>query len=577
MPHLIADTKWAVTRLAMAVNKHVLLPRKELPSMTPERFPKVAAQHARVAMRDGIELFTDVYLPADAGGSPAAGPFPAILIRAPYGVRESYTYLPAVGRFWARRGYACVIQDVRGRFGSQGQWDPFVNEVDDGFDTIDWVAGQLWCEGRVAMTGESYFAFTQWAAAASQHPALVCIAPGDMGLDMYTMLYEGGALCLGSTALWACDQAGSGYLNWYRFDSEHLPVRDMAEAAGLPSPAFRDAADHPAVRDTLWRDKDFRYLLDKIDIPALVWGGWYDNLLPATLQTWTSLDQRRPDSRHRLVLGPTDHETSCDFDGRVGKIPIPDQARSWDRVLEFTDAVLAGQEPGPRVCAYITGADRWHHGDTWPPAEAATHRLYLHADRTLSSTEPGSAEDTAEFTYDPADPVRSWQGKDLWAITRHLDDRRPLHRRPDVLLYRTAPLPAPIEVLGEVTAHLSVRTSAPDTDFTVALVDIATDGRTQLVQEGILRLSHRYPALAPQQAEPGHLYTIEVQVGATGHRFAPGHRIGVEISSSAFDRWDRNLNTGHSAGTTWQSAHQTLHHDTAAPSSVALPVIETRP
>ncbi|MEZ0090999.1 CocE/NonD family hydrolase [Streptacidiphilus sp. EB129] len=593
MSHVIADAKWALTRLHMAVGKHLVLPFKELPSATPERFPKARAlRGAMVAMRDGVELFTDVYLPADRTGAPIAAAAPAMLIRVPYGTREAYTYMPAVGRYWARRGYACVVQDVRGRFGSQGTWVPFAHEADDGYDTIDWVAGQRWCDGRVAMTGESYFAFTQWAAAAAQHPALTCIAPGDMGLDLHTLLYEGGALCLGSTALWACDQAGSGYLNWHRFDSEHLPVRDMAQAAGLPSALYRDAVDHPA-RDAFWQETDFRHLLDTIEVPAMVWGGWYDNLLPATLQTWDALEQRRPEpdrrADRRLVLGPTDHETSCDFDGTVGRIPVPAQPRSWDRVLEFTDAVLDGQELGPRVRAYITGADRWHHSDSWPPPEARTHRLYLHADRTLSTETPAAGKpgqlsgsgdgQAAEFTYDPADPVRSWQGKDLWAITRHLDDRRPLHQRPDILLYRTAPLGAPIEVLGQVTARLSVRTSAPDTDFTVALIDIAADGHAQLVQEGILRLSHRDPAHAPQNAEPGELYAIDVEVGATGHHFAPGHRIGIEISSSAFDRWDRNPNTGHpqGTGTTWQTARQTLHHHDAAPSRIDLPVIGEQP
>ena len=136
----------------------------------------------RVPMRDGVTLATDVYLPAGEDGRPAAEAFPAVLIRMPYGIRESYAYMPAVGRYWARRGYACVVQDVRGKFGSEGEWDPFVHEVDDGYDAVDWVARQPWCDGRVGMTGESYFAFTQWAAAASRHPALRCISPGDMGV-----------------------------------------------------------------------------------------------------------------------------------------------------------------------------------------------------------------------------------------------------------------------------------------------------------------------------------------------------------------------------------------------------------
>ena len=170
----------------------------------------------------------------------------------PYGIREPYAYMPAVGRYWARRGYACVVQDVRGKFGSEGEWDPFRHEVDDGYDAIEWTAHQPWCDGRVGMTGESYFGHTQWAAAASHHPALRCISPGDMGCDVYALLYEGGALALGSTALWACDQARHTYINWLRFDTRHLPLGEMADAAGLHSRLFSELIARPS-RDEYWR------------------------------------------------------------------------------------------------------------------------------------------------------------------------------------------------------------------------------------------------------------------------------------------------------------------------------------
>jgi putative CocE/NonD family hydrolase len=563
--HLMADTKWALTRAYLAALKHLALPFKELPSVTAERFPGVRVRRgAMVEMRDGVRLCTDVYLPADRTGAVAGEPRPALLVRMPYGIREAYAYMPAVGRFWARRGYAAVVQDVRGKFGSEGEWRPFEHEIEDGYDTIDWVARQPWCDGRVAMSGESYYAYTQWAAAASGHPALVSIAPGDMGLDMHTLLYEGGALCLSTTALWLCDQAGHGYLNWYRFNSRHLPVRDIAEAGGLPGALFQGAADHPA-RDELWEAFDYRYLLDKVEVPTLVWSGWYDNLLGGTLQVWAELEARRPDlaGRRRLLLGPTDHETSCDFDGKVGRIRIPEGPRTWDEVLKFTDAVLAGEPTGPRVSAYVTGAGRRHHGDCWPPEDTGRLRLHLRAAGALTQALPEYGEEPAEFAYDPADPAAYWEGKDLWAMTTALSDRRPLHARPDVLLYRGDPLPADVDVLGEVTALISVSTAATDADVTVALVDIAPGGHTQLVREGIRRLSHRDPGKAPQPAEPGTLYRAAVGLGGTGHRFPAGHRIGIEISGSSFDRWDRNPQPGRT----------TIHHRPGEPSLVDLPVI----
>ena len=394
MTHVKADLTWAGIRLMLAGQKRLTLPRKELPSATPERHPRVhVLVDERAPMHDGVTLATDIYLPAGADGRQAGEAFPAVLIRMPYGIREPYAYMPAVGRYWARRGYACAVQDVRGKYCSEGEWDPFMNEADDGYDAVDWVAKQAWCNGRVGMTGESYFGFTQWAAAASRHPALRCISPGDMGLDIYGMLFEGGALALCSTALWACDQARRGYINWLRFDTRHLPVAEMAKAAGLPSELFSELVAHPS-RDAYWGQRfDFHEVLETVDIPVLVWSGWYDNLLRGTLGCWNGMEaadaergaacaSRRP---RWLMLGPTDHETSPDFDRTVGRIALPEGPRTWDRVLEFLDAVLLGDEGGeldayaatPRVRAYVTGAERWREAGEWPLPETAFTPFYL--------------------------------------------------------------------------------------------------------------------------------------------------------------------------------------------------------
>ena len=254
MTHLKADLAWAGVRVMLAGQKRFTLPRKELPSSTPERHPKAhVLVDERAPMRDGVTLATDVYLPAGADGRPAGAAFPAILIRMPYGIREPYAYMPAIGRYWARRGYACVVQDVRGKYGSEGEWDPFRHEVDDGYDAIEWTAHQSWCDGRVGMTGESYFGHTQWAAAASHHPALRCISPGDMGCDVYALLYEGGALALGSTALWACDQARHAYINWLRFDTRHLPLAADGRRGRAAQPPVHRADRPPEPRRVLAR------------------------------------------------------------------------------------------------------------------------------------------------------------------------------------------------------------------------------------------------------------------------------------------------------------------------------------
>jgi uncharacterized protein len=598
MSHMKADIAWAGVRLLLAAQKRITLPRKELPSATAERYPRVhTLPDRRVPMRDGVTLATDVYLPAGEDGRPATQARPAILIRMPYGIREPYAYMPAIARYWARRGYACVVQDVRGKYGSEGEWDPFRHEVDDGYDTIEWTAAQPWCDGRVGMTGESYFGHTQWAAAASHHPALRCISPGDMGCDVYALLYEGGALALGSTALWSCDQARRAYINWLRFDTRHLPLREMADAAGLSSRLFSELIARPS-RDDYWSDYDFSEVLASVDIPVFVWSGCYDNMQAVTLDCWAGMEAadaaagavgaaRRP---RWLTLGPTDHETSPDFTGKAGRIRVPEEPRSWDRVLAFTDAVLgegSSEDAGgasaavtPRVRVYVTGAGRWRTADAWPLPDARPTPYYLSgygaaAPHGLLGAESPAAELPDRYAYDPQDPPAWWEGHDLWAAAKHLGDRRPLEQRPDVLTYTGPVLTEPLEVVGPLGAVLWVSTTAPDTDFVVSLVDVWPDGYVQLVQQGIRRLRYRDSDTEPVLAEPGEVYRIEVSLAATGYLFAAGHQLRVEVASAEFDRWDRNPNTGHefAADAVTTVAVQTVFHDGDRPSHVVLPVV----
>jgi putative CocE/NonD family hydrolase len=620
MSHVKADLAWAGVRVLLEAQKRITLPRKELPSATPERYPKAhVLVDERTPMRDGVALATDVYLPAADDGRPVAAPCPAVLIRMPYGIREPYAYMPAIGRYWARRGYACVVQDVRGKYGSEGEWDPFRHETDDGYDAIEWTARRPWCDGRVGMTGESYFGHTQWAAAASRHPALRCISPGDMGCDVYALLYEGGALALGSTALWSCDQARHAYINWLRFDTRHLPLAEMADAAGLPSRLFSELIARPS-RDAYWREYDFRNVLAAVDVPVFLWSGWFDNMVAPTMDCWRGMEAadaeaglagaaRRP---RWLTLGPTDHETSPDFAGTAGRIRLPEEPRSWDRVLEFMDAVLRdGGDPGagagdhagagftstPRVRVYVTGAGRWRESDEWPLPDAEPTLFYLSGDGTAApdgaaeasggvppaagpasgrlAPAPPAAESPDRYAYDPLDPPNWWEGKDLWAAAKHLGDRRPLEDRPDVLTYTGRVLAAPLEVVGPLGAVLWVSTTAPDTDFVVSLVDVWPDGYVQLVQQGICRLRYRDSDTEPALAEPGEVYRIEVSLAATGYLFTAGHRLRVEVASAEFDRWDRNPNTGHAfaADAVTRIAVQTVYHDRDRPSHVVLPVI----
>lgn len=539
MWHLKSTMKWSAVRGLMVLDRWLRMPFKRLPSTIPALSPRVLREkRSMVPMRDGVRLFTDVYRPADARRRAAPGRLPAMLIRVPYGAREPYTYMPVVARYWAERGFVCVVQDVRGRFGSEGAWEPTVNEIDDGYDTIEWVSRQEWCDGRVVMTGESYYAFTQWAAAASQHPALAAVAPGDMGVDQHALLYEGGALCLDTTAMWLCDQSGRRYINYFRLDASHLPAVEMPRAGGISAPRYEESVSRP-LRDAFWDDVDHSHLIQKVQVPVLVWTGWYDVLMRGTLQAWAELERVRPGGPQHLIIGPTDHETNADFDLSVGRFPVASGPRSWDRIHAFMTEVLAqpvgSTLTGPRVRAYQVGADEWHELDEWPTShDDAGLPLFPQRDGGLAA---GPDQGSAGYRYDPAHPVDWWKGKDLWSATLGLGDRSALEERDDVLVFRGQSLAAPVDILGPVSASVTVTFDTPGTDVTAALVDVFPDGYTQLVTEGILRIT-------PEIRGGAEHVQVTIDLGATGHRFGVGHRIGLELASSNFPRWDRNMNTG---------------------------------
>ena len=581
-----ADLKWAAVRVLIEYDKRVRLPNRELPTELPIRYPGVVeTRGVMVPMRDGVRLATDVYRPADEGDGVAIERLPAVLIRLPYGKDEPYASMPAHGRYWARKGYVCVIQDVRGKFKSEGEWFPIVHEADDGYDTIDWIAAQPWCDGQVGMVGESYFALTQWAAATRFHPALRCLAPGDMGVDLFRLLFEGGAFCLKTTGLWICDQAHRGYINWLRLDPAHLPLKDLPRAAGLPSHLYDLAMSEPACGE-LWHDYDFTALWETLDIPVFHWTGWYDNFLRGSLESWLGIQELNVYDTVRqnqwLTISPADHELTTETTGKAGRLSLDAQGITNDRVCLFFDHWLRHGESDdfaqtPRVRAYILGADRWRVAEEWPLPGTRFTEFYLRSGGGLSPRLP-AAEPPDEFDFDPADPPAYWVGKDAWAAAGTLADRRSIVARPDVLGYVTAPLAEPLEIVGPLEATLFVSTSAPDTDFTVTLVDIWPDGYAQLVQEGIRRLRFREGAgeHAGPPAVPGEVYELRLDMAATGYEFAAAHRVGVEVSSSAFDRWDRNPNTGHEFGVDSAAdlcvAHQTVYHDGERPSRIVLPL-----
>ena len=557
-----------------------------IPSAAPDRAePGETIEDAMVAMRDGVRLATDVYLPA------GEGPFPAILTRMPYGKREPYCFMPAIADHWVRRGYAAVVQDVRGKWASEGHFEPNLSaaETPDGYDAIDWIARQPWSNGRVGMWGESYYGFTSYAGAVSGHPALACIAPGDISLDRYTATMRYGCLQLNTVGVWAISMADRTYQDLSRLDCWHLPLKEMANAAGAPSSYFDELMANPAP-SAFWRAHALVEGYDSIRIPVLHWGGWYDNYLGPTIADWRRMAAGAgAGADQHLFIGPWDHEGSADKLHRVGLLAIaPGTAEArWDGFTAFFDRYLMGLDNGfgaaGRVRYHVMGKDIWRDSETWPPPGTTLEPFYLrsggHAntaagDGRLTREAPTGDEPPDRFVYDPADPVAETLAYDCWSLAGEMGDRRPVQARDDVLVYTGDPFPDGIELTGPIAACIHLASSAVDTDVTVALADVAPDGSANLIQDGILRCRYRGGVDRPAEMEPGAVYALVIDLWSTSYALGPGHRLRVEISSSNFNRYDRNLNTGQPFGEGDRpvKAAQTVFHDPARASHLLLPI-----
>jgi hypothetical protein len=547
-------------------------------------------------MRDGVRLFADIYLPD------TAGPFPVILTRMPYDKQSTYGMMPALGRFWAQQGYAYVAQDVRGRFKSEGRFGR-VDEVSDGYDTIEWVAAQAWCDGNIGVTGESYYGYTTWAAAVGQHPNLKSIAPVDITPDLYERRFVNGAFRLQAQGGWALGMGDREEQDVENIDWWHLPLISMGETTDLADSIFTKWIQK-AVRSEFWNERSFHHRYDRIAIPALHIGGWYDNYTNGTIAGWRGVGEQSPNLEARqkqwIVMGPWDHENVSTqfFDPpepltKIGRIDIGTGAATTysETLLAFFDYTLKGTDNGfdktPPVRIFVIGDNEWRYEQEWPLARTQYTQYYFHSDDPAQSGTRGGSLDVSppdsrpgrrhsdSFDYDPANPVVYGMDHDPWERALAITDRSSIANRPDVLTYSSLPLSEALEITGPVTVDLYAASTAPDTDFTAALVDVFPDGYAQLIQEGILRASFRESDTAPKPIEPGRIYRYAIDLWATSYVVEPGHRIRVEISSSNFPRFARNLNTGNRFGISDEIAvaTQTIYHDTEHPSHITLPVI----
>ena len=552
---------------------------------TSPQSPNVEEQLGTVIpMRDHVRLAADLYLPR--GG----GRWPTILVRTPYNRKAPAmrSYL-----FFVGRGYAVVIQDVRGRYASQGQFGSTEQEGPDGNDTINWIAEQPWSSGRVAMVGSSYLGIVQWWAAIQDNPHLMAISPMFSGDDEYLDRYysPGGALQLGHRLLWLAENLTPPSQVRPVFGSYigHLPLRtaDIA-ATGTSLSLWRSALSHPS-DDNYWQRLSMRQMSSRISIPVLSMGGWFDNYVESDLDMFSRLN-----SQHKIIetwIGPWGHNPGLKFPtldfGPRARLPIRSKQAEWfDRSFNTNRFGDHGPPARSALHIFVMGPNVWRDEDEWPLGRTRYTPIYLASDGHANSMSgdgtlqwlPVGMQHADTFTYDPSDPVPTIGGAVCCEPTLMPPgplDQTPAEARPDVLVYTSPPLTQDLETTGPVRVVLYVSTSVNDTDFTAKLVDVQPDGRPFLVTDGVQRLRYRMSLMEPIFVKRNTAYQISIDTGVTSYVFAAGHRIRVEVSSSNFPRFDRNLNSSGPNGDQSKiiKAIQTIFHDQTYPSNVILPVI----
>jgi uncharacterized protein len=548
--------------------------------------PDVRLLHdQRVPLRDGISLSADVYLPVSAGR------LPTIVQWTPYeSTRERFI---AWGVWFARQGYAAVVVDVRGRYESDGAFTAWVHDGQDAHDTLTWAAAEPWSNGRIGTWGRSYGGLVQWQLAHLGHPNLECIAPQVIHDDYFWDGYwTGGAfqlsLTLGAAALWSSaisliTGANAGDIVLSDRVVGHLPLIELDEVTiGRKVDYWRLWWEHQ-VNDEYWQQ--FRHRPDAVQVPIFQQGGWFDPYSGSHLRSFAGIGDRLP---NRVLMGPWSHEEEVEtFRGDVDLSPGVTVIREHELVFydRFLKDVDNGWDERPPLELYVLGADEWRAEHEWPLARTEPTPWYLRSGGGLSRDEPGADEPADRYVYDPADPVPTVGGvSSVLTMTQGAQtpvrpgplDQRELERRDDVLVYSSEPLDRSLEVIGPVEMILYAASSARDTDWLVRLCDVYPDGRSIVLTEGIIRARYRNSneGDSTELLEPNEIAEYRIRLYPVANVFHPGHMLRIDVTSSSFPRFSRNLNTGEDVGTgtRMEVARQSVLHTAAYPSHVALPV-----
>ena len=534
--------------------------------------------HAGVKMRDGVELATDVYLPD------GVGKFPTLLVRDMYS-NGTNAGRQAYAKFATANGYAFVFQSVRGRYDSDGNWYPYFPEINDGDDTLSWIAEQPWSDGKVGMFGTSYLASVQWLAALGRNPALQAIIPAMSPGNYYRdVAYPGGAFSLLSRARWGIGLAGSRTTTMFPVDwineIDHLPIETLAGSLGFNVRHFQDWLRHPSY-DAYWEPVNLEQRATEMSVPALNIGGWYDVFLRSTLGSYQTMQREAASETartgQRLIIGPWPHGWNASTrtgDREFGEDSLIDVTPLY---LEWFDYWLKdGPEPaGAPIRIFVMGDNEWRDEIEWPLARTDYQSWYLHRDGSLSSAKPAANARPLSYDYDPADPVPTLGGNIMEPSLRGPYDQAPLDDRDDVLRFLTSPFTARTEITGPIRAEIFASSDATDTDFMAKLIVVKPNGVAFNLVDGVIRARYREGFEQPSLIEPGKVYKYAIDLWATSYVLSPGDRLRVDITSSNFPRLARNLNTGapFAQTTAMQVARQSIYMSGEYASRLLLPVI----
>jgi putative CocE/NonD family hydrolase len=501
--------------------------------------------NVRIPMRDDITLSADLTLPKTL-------PAPVVVLRSPYG--KSGEPQSQRATTFAKAGYATLSVDVRGRGDSDGEFQPYRNDGADGFDVIEWAAAQDWCNGDVATHGGSYLGRVQWLTALERPPALramVCVV---------TPYRED--------------------VDWMRV-YKHRPLATMDEAAGFFSPNWREELIHRTL-DEWWEPVRYQHRIGEIDLPVLHISGWYDDEQIGTPANFASMVAAGR-AGQRLLMGPWGHQVNTTR--TLGEVDFGPQALiDLDAaVLAFLDEHVKGIEPdkpAAPVRIFVMGANEWRDEPSWPPPYVAETAMYLssegsanslNGDGRLTEAAPSADQPADRWVHDPDRPVPFITDSSSAQIGGP-DDYHGVETRGDVLVYTGDPLTEPVEIIGPVRLVAHVATTAADTDVMAKLIDLHPNGFAQRLCDGMVRLRYRNGFSREDFITPGEVYEVSIVMWDTCVRLEPGHRLRLDIASSAFPKADVNLGTGGDMVTETKGviAHNQIWHTPARPSRLLL-------